>query len=300
MKLSFAELGWRCISGLDTQAYGVAFDGEIVRLLVGSGAYFIYFKGELIRLEGNFGGINYISRSQDKFFLLKRAPTSDKMGEITPITMIDNSGRVDSRMAISGPCSRIFVDSQSRLWVGYTDSGSLSIPEKGDVLSGSASESGGWDFPGVVCWSESGAVCWRMKDDSDYSDKFLHCHLISGHKGQVIAAIDQGNSLVSIDANGVIAAIETPILAPLGVAIKEENVAFLGKYELTRGVGGGYRNREVSIFEINGGSAVLRKVRSLDALGCEVPGTPRDVFSFENSIFMNFGDREKLYVMRID
>lgn len=137
-----------------------------------------------------------------------------------------------------------------------------------------------------------------MKDSDVYSDRFLHCHVISICEGRVIAVIDQGNSLVSIDENGGMHIIETPVLAPLGVAVKEGNIAFLGKYELSETRG--YRDREVFIYEINGGSVDFKEIRSLDAYGFDISGTPKDVISFESKIFMNFGDKDNLYVMRLD
>ncbi|MDE3722891.1 hypothetical protein PWG71_15990 [Nocardiopsis sp. N85] len=294
--MSLTEVGWHGISSLRTQAYGLASDGEIVRLLVGGGSYFIYLAGELIGLDGNFDGINYISRSQGKFFLSRRSPAS--AWGATPVFIIDDSGRMDSQIKISGPCSKILVDPYSRVWVGYSDSGSLPIPDVGSSLSGFESEGSGYDFPGVVCWNESGVVSWRMKDHDVYSGRFLHCHAIGFCEDRVLALVDQGNSVVSIGMNGEVREIETPVLAPLGIAVKGKTFAFLGKYELAERRG--YRDREVFIFEINGYSVKFKEVRLLKIRGSDIPGTPKEVLSFENSIFMHFGDRDHLYVMRLE
>ncbi|MFD7367939.1 hypothetical protein ACFV4I_16915 [Nocardiopsis alba] len=271
-------------------------DGEVVRLLVGDSSYYIYFTGDLIRLEGDFDGVNYISRSQGRFFLSRRSLAST--WEATPVYIVDDSGRVDGWIEISGPCSNILVDPHSRIWVGYSDSGSLAIPEPGSPLSGFESSDIGYDFPGVACWKDSGVVSWRMKDCDTYSDKFLHCHAMGFHKDQIIALIDQGNSMVLIDMNGEPSDIETPILAPLGIAAQEEEFAFLGRYELSKRRG--HRDREVFIFEMNGNSVDFKDVQPLKIHDSNIPGTPREVISFESSIFMHFGDRDDLYVMRLE
>ena len=295
-RVSLTEVGRHGISGLRTQAYGLTSDGEVVRLLVGDSTYYIYFSGDLIRLEGAFDGVNYISRSQGRFFLSKRSLAST--WKATPVYIVDDSGRVDGRIEISGPCSKILVDPHSRIWVGYSDSGSLAIPELGSPLSGFESSDIGYDFPGVACWQESGVVSWRMKDFGIYSDKFLHCHAMGFHKDQIIALADQGNSMILIDMNGDISNIETPVLAPLGIAAQGDEFAFLGRYEL--GKRRGYRDREVFIFEINGNSVDLKDVQPLKIRDPNIPGTPREVISFENSIFMYFGDRDDLYVIRLE